>query len=183
MDVCLRYHVDDRYTIIAVYRKADSLLVVHIDDFNVVRCIDVVIVQILGNHACILWADLMEVGIAMESWSGRGGPFYSLYFADCALEPLQRTAHMEGAVKQGTEISVLCRDVETACLAELAAMCPLPLPILKADGPGADSDLLTYRRNRTTEASWGEAESDWLLDADSFRRRLWEERRKRTKKR
>lgn len=121
--------------------------------------------------ARILWDDLMEVGIAMENGGGRGGPFYSLYFADCALEQIQRAAHIEGEVKQGTELSALCRDLERAHLEDLESLCPLPLPLLKKDGQGTDYDLLTYRRARNPDGTWGEPYADRIPDAAEFRRR------------
>lgn len=129
-----------------------------------------------GKRLCFIpWDELAETGIALEKWTVRGGPYRCIYFADRHLDEYERVAIDEildqtKKGKGGKLIKVACKGIQNEDV--LKSICPIPIPMTQKP-QNIKLNLLSYRRDRNTDGSWKNAETDILPDAgkmmDSFR--------------
>ncbi len=116
------------------------------------------------THCLILWDELEEIGIALERWIVRGGPYRCLYFANRNLDETERAAIDEAfdKAKGGLMIRVPCKGLQNE--EKLKEFCPLPLPSVHEPRSGKYA-LLSYRRSKSNLAAWNAPESVILPDA------------------
>ncbi len=121
-----------------------------------------------GKCLCHLpWDELAELGIALEKWTVKGGPIPCLYFADRQLDELERAVIDEAIDDRkhsagGKWIRVACKGLQNED--KLKEFCPLPVPSTRKP-QDIKQNLLSFRRSRNTDGSWGEPETVILLDA------------------
>lgn len=131
---------------------------------------------VFGKLRCfITWDELAEVGIATKYHKGH--PRFILYFADRPLEDTERVDFSISFRDEKNTRMIQPNDIDLKKLEELKAFCPLTVPPIPSHKEKKHR-LLSYRRSRLPDGTWGEPHLHGIPDARQTLIRFREECRR-----
>ncbi len=113
--------------------------------------------------SAITWDALVEVGIALEYHKGRFSR--KLYFSQRHLSDLERCRCATFDTARPGMITFFIDCDEVCHLEALASYCPLPVPPPEVHRI-IRYDIVTYRRERLSDGTWGESSKHIIPGAD-----------------
>lgn len=122
------------------------------------------------RYRYIPWDELAEAGIIIDHW---GRTIYRCFcFSDRHLGEFERVNFQSAFDRKKDGRMILISGDKLQNEDALRRLCPIPIPLFNKPQVSRYIDLVSYRRTRKPDGSWGEAEMDVLADADGVQKRL-----------